>query len=446
MLVTVREVLINFVEAALFVAFLCLCLNPRGKGKWLPVLKWLPLLISVPVSYLVYVVNHAHLPFTTQLPLFLAMNVLIAVSLFKGRIWDRILCGCVGAMVPAAANNLLIIAFTLLSSTPVYQAAIAPASPEVFRLIAQSAYLLLCGALYWYMYRTHKAFINLPARETALLTISFLVCILQSALAQQVGMDPNLSAYYGRFVSYLLVSSSGFVFFIIWLQLTLRLHTRKHVLEMEQQQLASERAHLADMQGSYLALRNWRHDYHNHLSIINYYVEEGEWDSLREYLGELNQQLPILPMAVNTDNSVFNALINTKMLLAIQAGVDLEVEADLPEFLPLDDVSFCALLGNLLDNALEATKRLPAESKPWIRVSAQLSNHVFELHVANSTDGTYHFLRNRLLSRKEEPNHGIGLWRVQQIVQSVGGKLSLTPERDVFEALVRIPCSARRGA
>jgi sensor histidine kinase regulating citrate/malate metabolism len=210
---------------------------------------------------------------------------------------------------------------------------------------------------------------------------------------------------------------------------------------MEQQQLAGERARLADMQSSYLTLRTWRHDYHNHISIINYYVEQEEWDALRAYLGELNEQLPMPSMSVCTENLVFNALANTKMLLAVQSGTDLQVEADLPESMPLDDVTFCALLGNLLDNALEAAKRLPSDSKPWIRLSAQLSAETFTLRVTNSADGTYIFSRNRLLSRKAEPNHGIGLMRVQQIVQSLDGRLTLTPEQDTFEALVQIPCS-----
>jgi len=402
------------------------------------------MLMCVPVCFIVYIINHANLPFTAQLPIFLAIDILIAVFLFKGKMGDRILCGCVSMMVASAANNLMILLITVLSDTAVYQSTIVPTSPELFRMYIQIIYLITCGGLYWYLFRVHKAFIGLPKRETILLNISFLVCILQSAMAQEVGADPNMPEYYGRFVSYLLISSSGFVFFVIWLQLTLRLHTRKRLLEMEQQQLASEQARLADMQSSYLALRTWRHDFHNHISIINYYADQEEWSTLREYLGELNEQLPLLSAAVSTENPVFNALINTKMLLAAQSGADLQAEAQLPESLPLDDVTFCALLGNLLDNALEAAKRLPTDSKPWIRVSAHLRGGRFELCVANSTDGTYRFLRNRLLSRKDEPNHGIGLTRVQQIVHSLHGTLKLTPEKNTFEALVQIPCSLEK--
>jgi len=413
--------------------FFCLCLNPRGKRRYIQAL------MCVPVCFLVYAINHADLPLTAQLPFFLIMDVIIALLLFKGAVWDRISCGCIGMMVSSAANILMILIVTVISDTSVYQASVLPSYPGLFRLLVQIVYLITCGAIYWYMFRSRKAFIGLPRREAILLNISFLVCILQSTLAQHAGMDPNLMEHYSFFVTYLLVSSSCFVFFIIWLQLTLRLHTRKHLLEMEQQQLACERARLADMQSSYLALRTWRHDFHNHISIMNYYVEQEESDALREYLRELNQQMPILPMAVHTENMVFNALINTKMLLATQSGADFQVEAELPESLPLDDVTFCALLGNLLDNAVEATKRLPPESKPWIRVSAHLSDGNFVLRVANSADGAYRFLCNRLLSRKNEPNHGIGLTRIRQIVHLLNGTLKLTPEQDTFEALVHIP-------
>ena len=53
---------------------------------------------------------------------------------------------------------------------------------------------------------------------------------------------------------------------------------------------------------------------------------------------------------------------------------------------------------------------------------------------------------DHLLSRKEEPNHGLGLMRVKQIVHTLGGKLTLTPERDTFDVLVQIPCAAQLEA
>jgi len=438
--VVLRELLVNYVESACFVVFLHLCLGVRSKERWL-----LPL-ICLFDSFVVYGVNQTLLPYTVQLPIFLAMNVLVAIIFFNGGIWDRLTCGCIGVLVPSVGNSVVTLFLALSSNTAAYQSLSVPNSPDMFRLILQIIYLPVCGVVYWYMHRSRKAFIRLPQHEAILVIISFLVCVLQSMLAQQVGMEPNLPQYYGHFVSDLLISSSCFVFFIIWLQLTIRVYSKRSELEMQKQQFAREQAHLADMQSSYLALRNWRHDYHNHLSIINYYVKQEDCHSLREYLGELNQQFPLLPMAVNTGHSVFNALMNTKMLLAAQSGADLQVEAELPKSLPIDDVSLCALLGNLLDNALEAVKRLPADAKPWIRVSARLSADAFELHVVNSADGTYHFLRDHLLSRKEEPNHGLGLMRVKQIVHTLGGKLTLTPERDTFDVLVQIPCAAQLEA
>ncbi len=432
------ELFVNLVEGALFVLFLYRSLGIRCRQKWLPAVSYLP------VTVLVYVLNQSSLPFTLQLPLFTLVDMLFVICFFQGKLSARIAYGCVSLLIASVCNNLVLLMIATVSGISAFQSLTSGGDVHTLYFIAQTCYLIINIIIYAYALRIRKRGLDIPERESLLFIASFLVCILQSALVQEMSIDP-LVTQHSNFVAYLMVSSSCFVFLIIWLHLISRAYSRQRLLEQDLQRIASERTHLADMQSSYFALRAWRHDYHNHLQIMKYYIEQSDVPSLTEYLGELDQQFSMLQVSVSTRNAVFNALINTKMVLALQQGIDLQVEANLPERLPIDDVSFCVLLGNLVDNALDATGRLPTGSAPWIRVTAKTFDDAVEVRITNSCDGQYRYQGARLASRKDDSNHGIGLARVKQILDSLEGELTLHPGEKVFEASVRIPIDGHKS-
>ncbi len=413
-------------------------LLPRGKHRWMPILVYAPL------TYVVHIINATGLPYSAQIAIFLVLDIVFTLCCFRGTIQERMLWGFFNVLVSSLANSVVLALFSLsvfITAAPLFQVFIGG---NWSRILATALYLLTCAGFYLYVFRLNRDLGRMPARDMSLYIATFIVCIFQSTVAQQLSTDPALAEHFGRFLGLLLISSSCVVMLVVFTQLLSRMYSKNQVLELELQKNASERAHLADMQSNYYALNAWRHDYHNHLQIIKFYVDHQEWQELAEYLSELDQQFSMLHISVETSNNVFNALVSSKMVAAVQHGITMRADVKAPAHLPMDDATLCVLMGNLLDNALDAAGRLPPEQEPWVELNSALEGDRFTIVVRNNCDGVYRMRGDKLLSTKDSPNHGVGLARVRQIVEAVEGVVDILPQAAQFEVRIALPCGAEQ--
>lgn len=115
-------------------------------------------------------------------------------------------------------------------------------------------------------------------------------------------------------------------------------------------------------------MRGWRHDYHNHLQAMKAYVKMGEYDKLDVYLKLLEKDLDNVNQLVECGNVNLDAVLNSKISLALNNGIDVEYKATCPPSLAVNDIDLCALIGNLIDNAVEACEKMKKDEKQYIRI------------------------------------------------------------------------------
>ena len=128
---------------------------------------------------------------------------------------------------------------------------------------------------------------------------------------------------------------------------------RKNI-EYQNQLLARQ---VEEVQNIYLTMRGWRHDYHNHLQSMKAYVEMGQYDKLQEYLGLLENDLDQVNQLCDSGNVNLDAILNSKISLAEKNGIRVDYKAACPANLTVSDIDLCALIGNLIDNAVEACNK-----------------------------------------------------------------------------------------
>ena len=112
--------------------------------------------------------------------------------------------------------------------------------------------------------------------------------------------------------------------------------------------------HCEEVQHIYATMRAWRHDYHNHIQAMLALVDEP--DELRAYLSALNDDLARVDPVLKTGNLMIDAILNSKLSLIRAHGVAVSARAALPPEVRVPPVDLCAIVGNLLDNALEAKR------------------------------------------------------------------------------------------
>lgn len=191
-----------------------------------------------------------------------------------------------------------------------------------------------------------------------------------------------------------------------------------------------------EIQNMYRQVRGWRHDYRNHINNMKIQLSEGNYDKLSDYLNELADDLDTVDTVIKTGNVMADAILNSKLGVAQKLNVRLNVKVAVPEKLPMSDVELCSVLGNMLDNAVEACGTLPEEER-FMRVYIGKLKGQLYLSVQNSA-GKVRKEKGSYLSTKEG-EHGYGLFRIDRVAKKYGGYVNRQNEEGVFATEIMIP-------
>ena len=196
--------------------------------------------------------------------------------------------------------------------------------------------------------------------------------------------------------------------------------------------------HYQEVENMYRQMRGWRHDYRNHIQTMKVLASSGDLEGIRSYLDRLDTDLNTVDLAVKTGNAMADAILNSKISLAKSRDIPVQVEAHIPVRLKMSELDLCCVIGNLFDNAIEASIALPPEER-LIRVYLDMKGTQLYLSFTNFTAQGKREKRNgRFLTTKGE-GHGFGLVRVDAIVERLDGYLSRNSEDGAFTTEILIP-------
>lgn len=195
-----------------------------------------------------------------------------------------------------------------------------------------------------------------------------------------------------------------------------------------------------EIQNMYRQVRGWRHDYRNHINNMKIQLSQENYDGLSDYLNELADDLDTVDTVIKTGNVMADAILNSKLNVAEKMNVQLNVKANVPETLPMSDVELCSVLGNMLDNAVEACGTLPEEER-FMRVYIGKLKGQLYLSVQNSA-GKVRKEKGSYLSTKEG-EHGYGLFRIDRVAKKYGGYVNRQNEEGIFATEIMIPLTEK---
>ncbi len=196
--------------------------------------------------------------------------------------------------------------------------------------------------------------------------------------------------------------------------------------------------HYAEVENMYRQIRGWRHDYRSHIQVLKAHAAQGDWEALQSYLDELETDLATVDTVVKTGNAMADAILNSKISLARAKRIRVQADASIPVALRLSELDLCVILGNLFDNAIEASLALP-EEKRLIRVYMDMKGPQLYISFTNFTaEGKRKKSGGRFHSTKGE-GHGFGLVRIDAIVERLGGYLSRDSEDGAFTTEILLP-------
>lgn len=272
--------------------------------------------------------------------------------------------------------------------------------------------------------------------EWITLSVIFIIAVFVEMLILSVTLQYDISTNNPSFIAV----GIGLVLINVFAYALMVNISRKNAerteLLIDKMQLEMYRNQLADAKKQYNDMRNIRHDMKNHLQCISELLKKNEVEKTQEYLEDmLENKLKSVFYYVNTGNRVIDVIANTKLSLCQNENIKTTVDVN-NFYLNIDDVDICIILGNLFDNAIEASKKLDSEKLITFEISQKKSyvNIIIKNLINNSV-----LQNNPKLITSKAGMHGIGLKSVKQVVEKYGGMMEIYEQDDFFIADVWLP-------
>lgn len=196
--------------------------------------------------------------------------------------------------------------------------------------------------------------------------------------------------------------------------------------------------HYDEVEAIYHKMRGWRHDYHNHIQVLKAHIALKEYDRAEEYLDMLAEDLASVDTVLTTGNVMVDAILNSKLAMMRKREIQVDATAMVPQDVNISGVDLSVLIGNLLDNAMEACMLLEKKEDRFIRIYIDIIKKQLYISVMNSMEGKVKRNGIQYLSSKAGL-HGFGILRIDSIVSKYHGYINRQNEQGVFATEVMLP-------
>ncbi|MBP5598865.1 MAG: GHKL domain-containing protein [Lachnospiraceae bacterium] len=191
-----------------------------------------------------------------------------------------------------------------------------------------------------------------------------------------------------------------------------------------------------------MTMRKFKHDYKNHLYAIKELISNNMYEEAKKYLSKIMKEQDDIDLRIKTGNDFLDILINYYAYQATEENVEFKVSGRIMNEIPLEMMDTTTLLGNVLQNALEAAVKSSAPS-----IEINLTDHKNEIFitVTNTIESIKGGISVFSKTTKNDPlNHGIGLRNINEVIRKAQGEIIMEEISDLDSSKVRVYISIPR--
>ncbi len=211
---------------------------------------------------------------------------------------------------------------------------------------------------------------------------------------------------------------------------------KRTYLKLVEYQTEQSRRHLEEVRSIHREMRGYKHDFHNHLQTLKSYLDAGDVERAREYVLELDERLMNVDTLLKTGNVSLDAILSAKLAQAKSENITVTVKANVPDGLTVSDLELSIVVGNLLDNAIEACRS--AQGERFIRLFLGMKGKMLYFSMLNSA-GAKLKKSGTLFATGKSGAHGFGLRRAEAIIKDHGGWVKYNSEDGAFTSEFLVP-------
>ena len=211
---------------------------------------------------------------------------------------------------------------------------------------------------------------------------------------------------------------------------------KKTYLKLVEYQTEQSEKHLNEVRSIHKEMRGYKHDFHHHLQALKGQLEAGEVERALAYIEQLDNQLMNVDTLLKTGNVSLDAIFSAKISQAKAENIAVTVKANVPDTLTISDLELSIIIGNLLDNAIEACRTVTGER--FIRIFISMKGTMLYFSMLNAA-GAKKKKTGSLFATHKDGVHGFGLRRAEAILEEHGGWVKYNSEDGAFTSEFLVP-------
>ncbi len=422
----VFELLVNVYEGCIIFHFVCAFLDFNIKNQKNKIIFLVGILGHV---VLVTIINSLTF-FEGVIGLIYPVAVFVFTLVFLD---GSILKKAVASILPFACIIMVntIVAATLTTVTDSNLESIYN-SRNIYRFIM----IVLVQITVTYVYQiilkiTTKKSMTLKFSEWFLIFSVLGISIIAFILIHMVQIHNELSE---KDTLYLLAAKAGMAIINIVCFFMVNKLSKANITESEnrtlKQQNEYQKLYAANLQSQYEEIHCIRHDVKQHYNVLMTLLNNAQYLEMQKHLSAVIADNDLVDIPVDTGNDIINAVLNSKLSFARKNGIKV-MSSISKDFFGIDDIDWCSLLGNLLDNAIEACCK--CQSDTYIDVQIKTDNDKVDITIKNTLSSIEKDRDNNLISLKENSlKHGFGTKIIKNIIKKYNGHYDFYIEDNMF--------------
>lgn len=357
-------------------------------------------------------------------------SVLIFISLLKKKIKDKVLLGGITiAFNICIAFFQMFFAFMIMSITKNVGREEVYVDMSVYRIYCYLLSIIMCTIILGVIFYTQNSdSIKMELYKHSLFFFS-IAGILGIAIFQgQMNAYGKEKSLKNTFLLFLVIAA--IIFFLIT---SIRGARKTASLDMQKEINKMTESNYIELRNMYENYSCTYHDMKNHLIVIEGYCETGENEKALQYIQKLQNPIKTIEKYIESGNEIIDVILNSKIAAANKKGIHTDAAIDKIDKIYIEENDLCAILSNMIDNAIEACELITTGEK-WIRICVKLTETVFMIKISNSYSDKYKG-RHAGYTTLKKGFHGYGIKSIKARVDKYGGTAEWGYEGTTFTAV-----------
>lgn len=380
-------------------------------------------------------VSFFHIPTYIQVIMLFVLCEIVLLAFYKGKIFRKIYTGITTVMLIIFPSLLT---FYIVSWVSGIEFLVLISHNGSLRILLNISIKLLQFITVKTVAKFHnKEKSHISKYKIFIYSVAIMISIFSIVKIRDGLLNGYMNSVYSTYITAIIIIIDLCIYLIIYYYS--ESNQRKLDIEMQKLTIQQQQKDIENIIHDYYETLKIRHDIKKYLSIAIEMINQKEYEQLKEYLYSFQgNKLGNVKTYINTQNKMFNAIINQKLCEAEKAGIKIEcfIFDDLSDFSGMDNLELCLIFLNLLDNAIEAERNV---DMPIIKLNIFQNAGYNCFKIENIVDNDVLSANPTLKTTKTNNRiHGIGLRSVREIIDNHDGIFNITQNEKWFSVEIML--------